>query len=144
MIVKAWAHRVAARHAGCRQPTSRSPADTPVLIRDAASRSLTAIAAARRETTPPPEARRASSAVFIAQVPGIASVAHAVRPPQTTMLSVGSQRRAPVEAPDGAVTFVSMVTVTLSCDHRAVDAALGAELLSAFKGFVERPVTMIV
>ena len=37
-----------------------------------------------------------------------------------------------------------MMTATLACDHRAVDAALGAELLSAFKGFVEQPVTMIV
>ena len=37
-----------------------------------------------------------------------------------------------------------MMTATLSCDHRVVDAALGAELLAAFKGFVERPVTMIV
>jgi pyruvate dehydrogenase E2 component (dihydrolipoamide acetyltransferase) len=42
------------------------------------------------------------------------------------------------------VTFISVVTTTLSCDHRAVDAARGAALLSAFKGFVERPVTMIV
>ncbi len=36
------------------------------------------------------------------------------------------------------------MTVTLSCDHRVVDGALGAELLSAFKGFVEQPVTMLV
>ena len=60
------------------------------------------------------------------------------------MLSIGSRRRAPVEAPDGAVAFADMVTATLACDPRAVDAALGAELLSAFKGFVERPVTMLV
>jgi pyruvate dehydrogenase E2 component (dihydrolipoamide acetyltransferase) len=113
-----------------------------VLIRDAASCSLTAIAAARRETGG--EAQRAASAIFIAQVPGIASVAHAVRAPQTTMLSIGSQRRAAVEAPDGSVKFISMATVTLSCDQRAVDAALGAALLSTFKGFVEKPVTMIV
>ena len=46
--------------------------------------------------------------------------------------------------PDGAVKFVDMMTVTLSCDHRVVDGALGAELLAAFKGFVEQPVTMIV
>jgi len=60
------------------------------------------------------------------------------------LLSIGAPRRAPVEAPDGSVRFVSAVTVTLSCDHRAVDAALGAELLSAFKRFVEQPVMMIV
>jgi pyruvate dehydrogenase E2 component (dihydrolipoamide acetyltransferase) len=117
---------------------------TPVLIRDSASRSLTAIASARRETAAATDAQRASSAVFIAQVPGIASVAHAVRPPQTTMLSIGSRRRAPVETPDGAIAFADMMMATLACDPRAVDAALAGELLSAFKGFVERPVTMLV
>ena len=118
--------------------------DTPVLIRDAASRSLTAIASARRAPTAAADVQRASSAVFIAQVPGIASITHAVRPPQATMLSIGSRRRGPVEAPDGAVAFADMVTVTLACDPAAVDAALGGALLSSFKGFVERPVTMIV
>jgi pyruvate dehydrogenase E2 component (dihydrolipoamide acetyltransferase) len=42
------------------------------------------------------------------------------------------------------VKFVDMMTVTLSCDHRVVDGALGAELLGAFKGLVERPATMLV
>jgi pyruvate dehydrogenase E2 component (dihydrolipoamide acetyltransferase) len=60
------------------------------------------------------------------------------------MLSVGAARRAPVEATDGSVKFESVMTVTLSCDPRAVDAALGAELLAAFKSFIEKPVTMIV
>jgi pyruvate/2-oxoglutarate dehydrogenase complex dihydrolipoamide acyltransferase (E2) component len=142
VIIKAWATalRRALPDAGADIALA---ADTPALIRDAASRSLTAIAAARRDTSAT-EAQRASSAVFIAQVPGIASVAHAVRSPQVTMLSIGSQRRAPIEAPDGSVTFGSMVTVTLTCDPRAVDAALATELLSIFKGFVEKPVTMIV
>ena len=67
-----------------------------------------------------------------------------MRPPQTTMLSIGSPRRAPVEAPDGSVKFADTMTATLACDPRTVDAARGAELLSTFKGFVERPVTMIV
>jgi pyruvate dehydrogenase E2 component (dihydrolipoamide acetyltransferase) len=77
-------------------------------------------------------------------VAGIASVALAVRPPQTTMLSIGSRRRAAVEAPHGSVAFADTVTATLACDPSAVDAALGAELLATFKGFVERPVTMLV
>ena len=45
---------------------------------------------------------------------------------------------------DGSVKFISQMTVTLSCDHRVVDGALGAELLAAFKGFVEKPVTALV
>ena len=49
-----------------------------------------------------------------------------------------------VEKPDGGVGFASVMTVTLSCDHRVVDGALGAELLAAFRGFVEQPVTALV
>ena len=43
-----------------------------------------------------------------------------------------------------AVKFVSQMTVTLSCDHRVVDGALGAELLAAFKSLIESPVRMLV
>jgi pyruvate dehydrogenase E2 component (dihydrolipoamide acetyltransferase) len=144
VIVKAWA--TALRHAVSDAPTDIALAagEAPALIRDAAARSLTAIAAARRETITAADAQRASSAVFIAQVPGIASVSHAVRPPQVTMLSIGSRRRAPVEEPNGLVAFADIVTATLACDPGAVNAALGAALLSAFKGFVEQPVKMIV
>jgi pyruvate dehydrogenase E2 component (dihydrolipoamide acetyltransferase) len=49
-----------------------------------------------------------------------------------------------VETDDGGVKFTSQMTVTLSCDHRLVDGALGAELLTAFKNLVERPVLMMV
>jgi pyruvate dehydrogenase E2 component (dihydrolipoamide acetyltransferase) len=49
-----------------------------------------------------------------------------------------------VEAEDGSVKFVSQMTATLSCDHRVVDGALGAELLAAFKTLIESPVRMLV
>ena len=58
--------------------------------------------------------------------------------------AVGAARRQAVEKPDGGVGFASVMTVTLSCDHRVVDGALGAELLAAFRGFVEQPVTALV
>jgi len=45
---------------------------------------------------------------------------------------------------DGGVAFASVLAVTLSCDHRVVDGVLGAELLAAFKNFIEQPVTMLV
>ena len=121
VIVKAWAMAL-------RRAMPDAPADialaagkAPALIPDAASRSLTAIAAARREASQ--DAQRAATAIFIAEVAGIASVVHAVRPPQTTMLSIGSRRRAPIETADGTVAFADTVTVTLSCDPGAVDAA---------------------
>ena len=63
---------------------------------------------------------------------------------RTRPSSRSARRAARRREADGGVDFVSMMTVTLSCDHRVVDGALGAELLAAFKGFVEQPVTMIV
>jgi pyruvate dehydrogenase E2 component (dihydrolipoamide acetyltransferase) len=75
---------------------------------------------------------------------GVREFAPAIKPPHATMLAAGAVRRAPVEAEDGSVRFVSQMTVTLSCDHRVVDGALGAQLLAVFRGFAERPVTMLV
>jgi pyruvate dehydrogenase E2 component (dihydrolipoamide acetyltransferase) len=111
------------------------------VINAAAAKSLTAIAAARRDANGP---QGASSAISMPGIAGVASVAEPLAPPFTTLLGIGAPRRAPVEGAGGAITFADMVTVTLACDARAFDAALGARLLAAFKGFVERPVTMIV
>jgi pyruvate/2-oxoglutarate dehydrogenase complex dihydrolipoamide acyltransferase (E2) component len=142
ILIKAWAAALRRAVPDALADIAFADSGAPALIRDAASRSLTAIAAARRGTSE--DARGAATAIFVVQVSGIASVAHAVRPPQTTMLSIGSRRRAPVEAADGTVAFADMVTATLACDPGAVSATLAADLLSAFKGFVERPVTMLV
>ena len=68
---------------------------------------------------------------------------HTARAPDGTVLAVGATRRQPVERPDGGIAFAGQMTVTLSCDHRVVDGALGAELLSAFRGFIENPVTAL-
>jgi pyruvate dehydrogenase E2 component (dihydrolipoamide acetyltransferase) len=152
VIVKAWAtalHRVMpTEHSGIALAICNS---RPV-IRSAESRSLTAIAAARSDLTArardgkltAEEAQGGTTAISNPGVPGITAIVDVLHPPHTTMLSIGAPRRAPIEAPDGSVKFVSVVTVTLSCDHRVVDGTLGAELLAAFKGFVEQPVTMIV
>ena len=53
-------------------------------------------------------------------------------------------QRRPVEAADGSVKFASLMTLTLSCDHRVVDGTLGAELLAAARQFLESPVRMLV
>jgi pyruvate dehydrogenase E2 component (dihydrolipoamide acetyltransferase) len=55
-------------------------------------------------------------------------------------VGVGEER---VYAEKGQVKVANFMTVTLSCDHRAVDGALGAELLAAFKGLIETPVMML-
>ena len=49
-----------------------------------------------------------------------------------------------IEAQGGGARFVSMLSVTLSCDHRVIDGAVGAQLLAAFKRIAEQPVTMLI
>ena len=75
---------------------------------------------------------------------GIREFAAIINPPQSTILAVGAGARRPVETEDGGVRFVSQMTVTLSCDHRVVDGALGAELLAAFKHGIEHPVGLMI
>ena len=84
-----------------------------------------------------------------ARSPISACTACANSPPSSIRRTPPSSRSAPrsarpVETDDGGVKFVSQMTVTLSCDHRVVDGALGAQLLAAFKNFVEPPVTALV
>lgn len=75
---------------------------------------------------------------------GVRELSAIINPPQTTVLAIGAPRRVPVEREDGSVRFVSQMTATLTCDHRVIDAALGVRLLTAFKSFVENPVTALV
>jgi pyruvate dehydrogenase E2 component (dihydrolipoamide acetyltransferase) len=124
---------------------------TPV-IRQAEAKSLTTISAemhdlaerARLRKLKPNEYQGGSSAISNLGMYGVREFAAIINPPHATILAVGASRRAAVEAQDGGVKFVSQMTVTLSCDHRVVDGALGAQLLAAFKMFVETPVTALV
>jgi pyruvate dehydrogenase E2 component (dihydrolipoamide acetyltransferase) len=124
---------------------------TPV-IRNAELKSLTAISAEMRDLAErarirklkPNEYQGGSSAISNLGMFGVREFSAIINPPHATILAVGATRRAPVEAEDGTVKFISQMTVTLSCDHRVVDGALGAELLAAFKTFVEKPVTALV
>jgi pyruvate dehydrogenase E2 component (dihydrolipoamide acetyltransferase) len=124
---------------------------TPV-IRNAELKSLTAISAemrdlaerARARKLKPNEYQGGASAISNLGMYGVREFSAIINPPHATILAVGAARRAPVEAEDGTVKFISQMTVTLSCDHRVVDGALGAELLAAFKTFVEKPITALV
>jgi pyruvate dehydrogenase E2 component (dihydrolipoamide acetyltransferase) len=75
---------------------------------------------------------------------GVREFAAIINPPHATILAVGAAARRPAETPDGGIRFVSQMTVTLSCDHRVVDGALGAELLTAFRHFIEHPVGLMI
>ncbi|MBN7761120.1 pyruvate dehydrogenase complex dihydrolipoamide acetyltransferase [Nitratireductor aquibiodomus] len=74
---------------------------------------------------------------------GIKDFAAVINPPHATILAVGAgEQRAVVK--DGEVKVATVMSVTLSTDHRAVDGALGAELLAAFKQVIENPMAMLV
>lgn len=74
---------------------------------------------------------------------GIKKFDAVINPPHATILAIGSGEKRPIVIGNN-IEIRNMMTVTLSCDHRVVDGALGAELLAAFKGFIEDPVTMLV
>jgi pyruvate dehydrogenase E2 component (dihydrolipoamide acetyltransferase) len=124
---------------------------TPVL-RNVDSKSVTAISAemrdlaerARAKKLKPPEYQGGASAISNLGMYGMREFTAIINPPHATILAVGAARRAPVETEDGGVKFVSQMTATLSCDHRVLDGALGAELLAAFKNLVETPVTALI
>jgi pyruvate dehydrogenase E2 component (dihydrolipoamide acetyltransferase) len=124
---------------------------TPVL-RNADSKSLTAISAEMRELAArardkklkPNEYQGGASAISNLGMYGVREFSAIINPPHATILAVGTARRAPVETADGGVKFISQMSVTLSCDHRVVDGALGAQLLAAFKSIIETPVSALI
>jgi pyruvate dehydrogenase E2 component (dihydrolipoamide acetyltransferase) len=124
---------------------------TPV-IRSAETKSVSAISAemkdlsarARDKKLKPSDYQGGSAAISNLGMYGVREFSAIINPPHATILAVGAARRQAVEKPDGGVAFASMLAVTLSCDHRVLDGAVGAELLAAFKDFVEMPVTMLV
>jgi pyruvate dehydrogenase E2 component (dihydrolipoamide acetyltransferase) len=122
------------------------------VIRNAEEKSLSAISAemkdlaarARDKKLKPADYQGGSSAISNLGMYGVREFSAIINPPQATILAVGAARRQAVEKADGGVAFASMLTATLSCDHRVVDGALGAQLLAAIKALLETPVTMLV
>lgn len=74
---------------------------------------------------------------------GISDFAAIINPPQSCLLSVGAAEKRPI-VKDGAVAIATMMSCTLSADHRSVDGAKGAEFLAVFKRLIEDPVTMLL
>ena len=73
---------------------------------------------------------------------GVKDFAAVINPPHATILAVGAGEERPVVR-NGKVEVATIMTVTLSTDHRAVDGALGAEFLGAFKTLIEKPAAML-
>ena len=100
-------------------------------------------ARARTRKLMPNEYQGGSTAISNLGMYGVREFSAIINPPHATILAVGATRREAVEKPDGGVAFASMITVTLSADHRVVDGVLGAELLAAFKRIVENPFSLV-
>jgi pyruvate dehydrogenase E2 component (dihydrolipoamide acetyltransferase) len=123
---------------------------TPV-VRKAEQKTLTAISAevkdmagrARNRRLKPEEYTGGSTAVSNLGMYGIKDFQAVINPPHGTILAVGAGEQR-VVVKNGAPAVVQAMTVTLSCDHRVVDGALGAELLAAFKQLIESPMGMLV
>jgi pyruvate dehydrogenase E2 component (dihydrolipoamide acetyltransferase) len=98
---------------------------------------------ARQRKLMPEEYQGGSTAVSNLGMFGIKDFAAVINPPHATILAVGAGIARPV-VKDGALATATIITVTLSTDHRAVDGALGAELLAAFKTYIENPMAMLV
>jgi pyruvate dehydrogenase E2 component (dihydrolipoamide acetyltransferase) len=123
---------------------------TPI-IRNAETKSLSTISAemkdfaarARARKLKPEEYQGGTTAISNLGMYGIKDFTAVINPPHATILAVGtSEERAVVRG--GRIEAAHIMSVTLSCDHRAVDGALGAELIGAFKMLIENPVMMMV
>src|SRR5882724_3033109 len=123
---------------------------TPI-IRKAEIKSVSAISAemkdfaarARARKLKPEEYQGGTTAVSNLGMYGISHFTAVINPPHSTILAVGTtEERAIVKG--GKIEVAQMMSVTLACDHRAVDGALGAELIGAFKVLIENPVMMVV
>jgi pyruvate dehydrogenase E2 component (dihydrolipoamide acetyltransferase) len=123
---------------------------TPI-VRRAEGKSLSAIsnemrdlaARARERKLKPHEYQGGTSSVSNLGMYGIKDFTAVINPPQSTILAVGTgEERAVVRS--GQLAVATIMSVTLSCDHRAIDGALGAELIREFKTLIENPVMMVV
>ena len=123
---------------------------TPI-IRQAEGKGLAEISAeakslaerARSKKLKPSEFEGGSFSISNLGMFGIDSFTAVINPPQAAILAVGRGVERPV-VKDGKLEIATMMTVTMSCDHRAIDGALGATFLQAFKAYVEYPPSMLL
>ncbi|MFF7395246.1 pyruvate dehydrogenase complex dihydrolipoamide acetyltransferase [Achromobacter sp. NPDC008082] len=124
---------------------------TPI-VRDADVKSLSAIAGeivelagrAKINRLKPEEFTGGSLTVSNLGMYGISQFAAIINPPQAAILAVGAAERRPVVAENGDLVAATVMTVTLSADHRAVDGAVGARWLAAFRTLIENPVRILL
>ncbi|AVJ30316.1 pyruvate dehydrogenase complex dihydrolipoamide acetyltransferase [Achromobacter spanius] len=124
---------------------------TPI-VRDADVKSLSVIGAeivelakrAKVNRLKPEEFTGGSLTVSNLGMYGISQFAAIINPPQAAILAVGAAERRPVVDADGQLVAATVMTVTLSADHRVVDGAVGARWLAAFRALIENPVRILL
>jgi pyruvate dehydrogenase E2 component (dihydrolipoamide acetyltransferase) len=122
-------------------PIIRKAETKPISIISAEMKDFAARARARK--LKPEEYQGGTTAVSNLGMYGIKDFTAVINPPHATILAVGAgEERAIVK--HGKIEVAQIMSVTMSCDHRAVDGALGAELIGAFKTLIENPVMMVV
>lgn len=124
---------------------------TPVIF-DAEKKGLSTIASemkdlatrARERKLKPQEYSGGTFSISNLGMFGIKSFASIINPPEGMILSVGAGEKRPVVRADGELSVGTVMTVTLTCDHRVIGGAEGARWLAAFKRFVETPESMLL
>jgi pyruvate dehydrogenase E2 component (dihydrolipoamide acetyltransferase) len=123
---------------------------TPI-VRDAGSKTLSTIsnemkdlaARAKSRKLKPEEYQGGTGSVSNLGMFGVKSFSAIVNPPHASILAVGAGIKQPV-VHGGEIKVATVMSLTLSTDHRAVDGALGAELMQAIRGYIEKPMGMLV
>jgi pyruvate dehydrogenase E2 component (dihydrolipoamide acetyltransferase) len=123
---------------------------TPV-IRDAEAKSLSALSAEMKDLAARARDRRLAPHEYVGGsftisnlgMYGIENFDAVINPPHASILAVGAGVKKPV-VKDGTMSVATVMTVTLSVDHRVIDGALGAQFLEAVKGYLEDPASMLM
>ena len=124
---------------------------TPV-VRDAQTKGLQAIssemkdlaARARTRKLKPQEYSGGTFSISNLGMFGIKSFGSIINPPEGMILSIGAGEKRPIYREDGAIQPATVMSVTLTCDHRVIGGAEGAKWLQAFKRFIEMPASMLL
>ena len=106
-------------------------------IKDLASR-------ARKKKLSPNEYQGGSFAISNLGMMGVENFDAVINPPHGSILAVGAGTKKPIVKEDGAISAATIMSLTLSVDHRAIDGALGAEFLAKITNYLENPLTMLV
>jgi pyruvate dehydrogenase E2 component (dihydrolipoamide acetyltransferase) len=123
---------------------------TPI-VRRAEEKALSAISAevkdmagrARDKKLKPEEYQGGTTAVSNLGMFGVDNFTSIINPPHASIVSIGAGVQKPV-VKDGAVAIATVMNATFAFDHRVIDGALGGELATAFRGYVENPMAMLV